>query len=375
MHGALITDAHSRAALAGIRALGRAGVPVTAMATGRSAPALWSRHVGARAPGPPSTDGAALARRVGELAVARGPLVVFPGQEEAVVALARHAAGLPPEAILPYPGGEAMAALSDKAAIAQLSARFGLGSPATLAEGPAATVLAAGLDGPAVVKPRRVSAALPATVICATAQELRALLQALPPEEPVVVQEQVAGALTALSLVIGRDGAVVARLQSRALRLFPAAAGASSLSVTVAPDPALVDQATAMLRSVGWWGLAHLQFLAAADRQALIDVNVRFYGSLPLGLAAGVNLPAAWHRVACGEPVSQEPAPRPGVRYRWLEGDVLAALGGDPRRVLTRPARRRAGAVWAADDPVPSVLATADVIRQYAPSALRRLRG
>jgi hypothetical protein len=49
------------------------------------------------------------------------------------------------------------------------------------------------------------------------------------------------------------------------------------------------------------------------------------------------------------------------VRYRWLEGDVVAALRGSPGRVLPLRPRPRAGAVWLRDDPVPSALLAAEM--------------
>ena len=52
---------------------------------------------------------------------------------------------------------------------------------------------------------------------------------------------------------------------------------------------------------MGFGGLAQLQFVQApGGAPALIDVNPRFYGSLPLALACGVNLPDAWHALVSG---------------------------------------------------------------------------
>jgi len=313
--------------------------------------------------------------RIGEVVARRGPSVVFPGQEEAVSSLARHARELPDEAILPFPGPGPMLALSDKSAVAGLSAAAGIASPRTLAAGPAGELAAEPLPAPCVVKAYGLSVALPAVRICETDAELGALLRDLPPREPVIVQERAAGALIALSVVLDRDGSVAALFQSRATRLWPAAAGASSLSVSVEPDPELVDRAVAMLRDLGWWGLAHMQFLATARGPALIDVNVRFYGSLPLATAAGVNLPAIWHRVSVGGRPAPPPTYRLGVRYRWLQGDLAAARKGEPRRLATRPARGGAGAMWAADDPVPAVLLALEVARVSSLRRLTRLRG
>ncbi len=372
---ALITDGQSRAAVAGVRALGIARISVCVLAPSRPSPALWSRYAASRRLGPPSLDEQAFVARIAEVVTLQGPSVVLPGQEQAVGALARHAHQLPEEAILPFPGPEPALALSDKSAVAELSAAAGLASPRTLAAGPAGELAAERLPAPCVVKAFGLSPALPDVRVCETRMELDAVLGDLPSEEPVIVQERAAGALIALSIVLDRDGSVAALFQSRATRLWPGAAGASSLSVSVEPDPDLVDRAVALLRDVGWWGLAHMQFLETARGPALIDVNVRFYGSLPLATAAGVNLPATWHRVALGGR-PEPPAPyRLGVRYRWLEGELLAALKGEPGRLTTRPVRGGAGAMWSPDDPLPGFLLALHVARTYAAGGFRRLAG
>ncbi|HEX8105972.1 MAG TPA: hypothetical protein VF533_25365, partial [Solirubrobacteraceae bacterium] len=78
---ALITEGESRTALAGARALGRAGLRPLVLGPRRDAAALWSRFTAARATGPaPGAPG--FAERIGALAAAHGPLVVHPGQED-----------------------------------------------------------------------------------------------------------------------------------------------------------------------------------------------------------------------------------------------------------------------------------------------------
>jgi len=161
----------------------------------------------------------------------------------------------------------------------------------------------------------------------------------------------------------------VAQFQQVALRTWPPDAGISAVAESVPTDPHLAAGAARMLASVGFGGLAQLQFVEApGGGPALIDVNPRFYGSLPLALACGVNLPAAWHDVASGRS-SGRPSPYPaGVRFRWLEGNLLhASRGPDGRRRNIRKAfsggrgHGRAGAVWASDDVVASAVFAADL--------------
>jgi hypothetical protein len=282
---ALVTDDYSRAAVAGVRALGLARIGVCVLSSTWWAPAS-SRHDSTHDLGPPSTD------------------------EQALVA--------------------------------------------------------------------RIADPLPAAWICGTSGELVALLASVPPSEPLIVHERLAGSLEALSLVLAADGEVAACFASRALGLAPTSAGASRLFVSIAPTPrGWIGPAGCCC---GWAGRASpAQFPRTEGGPALIDMNVRFCGSLPLATAAGVKLPAIWQRVASGGLRAPEPRYRLRVRCRSLEGEVVEARRGQVCRLATRPARGTVGAMWASDYPVPTTLlavrATTPYRRNLIRPGARRVRG
>lgn len=367
---ALVTDAQIRWAVAGVRALGRTGLEVTAMASSRAGAGLWSRFAAAREVGPdsvasPREFGAAVARA----AERHGPLVIYPGHEQAIDAL--FAADLPAGATLPY-SARATQAFRDKSALFGFAEEAGLAAPRTHVQATARELAAGGVPLPGVIKPARPGTALATTRLVDDAEALRELVSQLPDDEPLLVQERAREPLIGLALVVGRDGRQVARFQQVAERTWPPRAGGSTVARSTHPDLALAERATAMLANAGYWGLAQLQFLTTDRGHALIDVNTRFYGSMPLALMAGVNLPAAWHAVAMDRAPAQPPRYRVGVRYRWLEGEMIAAFHGSPKVLFDRGGRPRAGAMWASDDPLPGVLLAAE----SAGSRLgRRLRG
>ncbi len=363
---ALVTDAHLRYAVAGLRGLAAGGLDVAALGRGRGAAGLWSRYASARERGPDSVDDpAAFRARVGEVSRRRGPLVVYPCEEKSIDALLDERASLPPEARLPYSGEAALRRLRDKRALATLAAEVGIGAPRTIAHGAARELRHAGVSVPCVVKPVGAQGKLVSACVLESREALLVLLDTLPEEESLLVQEHAAGPLVGLAVVVARDGRVVARFQQIAQRTWPPQAGNSSLAISVAPDEDLVARAVALLAAAGYWGLAHLQFVGGGRcGPMLIDVNTRFYGSLPLALACGVNLPAAWHGVAT-EVEPPHPAPyRLGVTYRWLDADITAAYNGAPKLLLSRAPRPRVGAMWAPDDPVPSTILAFEAARE-----------
>jgi predicted ATP-grasp superfamily ATP-dependent carboligase len=358
---ALVTDAHRRHAVAGVRALGRAGVQTAVLAEGRVAPGMLSRYAAERATGPDADrDRAGFVAAVSALGRRRGPLVVYPCHEPSIDALLDAADRLDSNVRLPYPGRRALDILRDKGALAAAARSVGIASPPTLLEGRAADLRGGPLpDSACVVKPARTKDEFPSRV-AGSASELAAVLEQAADDESLLVQELLNPPLVGLAVVIDRDGTLAAAFQQRALRTWPARAGGSSLAVGAEPDMALAERAAALLGGVGYWGLAQLQFLQGPEGPALIDVNTRFYGSLPLATASGVNLPAAWHAIVTGaEPRPRVALYRAGVTYRWLEADLTAAFGGDRRVLLARASRPRAGAMWAGDDPLPSLALTA----------------
>lgn len=353
---AIVTDVVDRGPLAGLRGLGRAGFAVAALAPRWSGAGLWSRYACRRLVAPdPALDTSRFAEAVGDVARRHGPLVVYPGREQAIDALLK-ASALPREVTLPYPRIDALERVRDKRMLPSLAADAGLETPRTLATGSARDLIAAEVPLPCLVKsavgegplwsPRRVD----------SSSALRSLLESLQPQAPLVLQEWVDGPLAAIALVVTPEGGIAARFQQVARRIWPRDVGTSAVAVSVEPDEGLVEMARRMLASAGYAGLAQLQFILAKTGPRLVDVNPRFYGSLSLALAAGVNLPAAWHAVVRGDHAPPPTSYRLGVSYHCLEADVSAAWGRTPVRRLRPPSKPRTGAVWARDDPVPGMV-------------------
>ena len=88
-------------------------------------------------------------------------------------------------------------------------------------------------------------------------------------------------------------GRLVAEFSHRRLREKPPAGGASVLSESLPVDPRLREFALRMLGPIGWHGVAMMEY--KQDRRTgdfvLMEVNGRFWGSLELAVAAGVDFP------------------------------------------------------------------------------------
>jgi predicted ATP-grasp superfamily ATP-dependent carboligase len=365
MRAALVVDhGDSRSALAAARGLARAGWRVAigsptpaGLAPASGCVARWI-HVPA-----PEADIDAFVTAVDAAVRSHGARVVFPSDDQQMIALSRRRADI--GAHIPYPAHDVVMRAVDKLELHRAALRAGVGSPETAEATPDALTA---VRGPVVVKPRihnpmeraGAPAHLPARVAADRREAEAAVATIRAAGAAPLLQEAVAGEQIAVSAVVDGRGRIVAALQQRALRLYPPGSGISARAVTVAAGAELLASCESLLAELGWLGLAQLQFRVPADGvPRLIDCNGRFYGSLALALHARVNLPDAWARVALGEPVDgRAPAPA-GVRYQWLEGDVRAALAD--RRPLLELARAlavalRAGhSVWDPRDPRPGL--------------------
>ncbi len=352
---ALVTDVQIRSSVAGLRGLGRSGARVIAMGTAWNAAGRWSRYASDRVVAPdPAFDRPGFTRALGRLARTRGPFIAYPGREEAIDAIA-EASSAEPLVLSPFPV-EALARVREKPALAERAIAAGLQVPRTVCEASVSELRRRPLAFPCVVKLAGPVGPLSSTRAVNSRTELERVLRVLPPEEILLVQERVRGPLISLGLVVSREGRLVARFQHRACRTWPARAGSTALARSVEPNEELVARSVEMLVDAGYWGLVEVEFLEGPNGPLLVDVNPRFYGCLALALACGVNLPEAWHAVVVGGPL---PAPCPyrtGVTYRWLEADLVAALRGDPGRLVRRLPRPAIGPMWASDDPLPAPL-------------------
>ena len=114
--------------------------------------------------------------------------------------------------------------------------------------------------------------------------------------------------------------------QHRRIHEIPPEGGASSLCESMAPDanPELMKKSVALLRRIDWEGAAMVEYRYDPSSRAatLMEINGRFWGSLPLASQAGA--PFAWLTYAVlgkGERPALAPY-RVGLRCGFLVAEV-----------------------------------------------------
>ncbi|MRW93538.1 acyltransferase family protein [Duganella sp. FT80W] len=144
--------------------------------------------------------------------------------------------------------------------------------------------------------------------------------------------------------VLMKDGEALYRFQHQRLHEWPPQGGTSTLCVALpsAQHAALMRQSVALLKALQWEGVAMVEYRydPATGQAALMEVNGRFWGSLPLACQAGASFP--WHcyqALALGRQIDARPY-RAGTRCRYMTAET--------RRLLHLLARAAADGVTAA---------------------------
>lgn len=299
MSKVLVLGRDDRALLAVTRSLGRHGLAVHLAGCPPGALVRHSRYVvGSHELPPYAGDGEAWLRALEALCrVERFDLVV-PTSDSVILPLRRHRATLAPLAQLALVDDEAFAIANDKERSHALARSLGIPVPRqrrVALPADAATVRAEfGL--PLMLKPRS-SFSLDDVETkrfvqpVLTDADLERQLAAFVPDGEVLVQEFFRGTGAGVEL-LAADGEVLRAFQH--LRVHELARGGnSSHRRSVALDPALGAAAAALVRALGYTGVAMIEFRVAPDRSrwVFIEMNPRFWGSLPLAVAAGADFP------------------------------------------------------------------------------------
>jgi len=117
-------------------------------------------------------------------------------------------------------------------------------------------------------------------------------------------------------------GELRAEFAHRRIRDVHPTGSGSAVRVSVVPEPKIRDAALAILKKLNWHGVAMVEFRRRPDGEPVfLEVNGRFWNSLPLACYAGADFPAMLAKIAEYGEVEPSFDYRTGVRCRWLVGD------------------------------------------------------
>jgi predicted ATP-grasp superfamily ATP-dependent carboligase/protein-tyrosine-phosphatase len=384
-----------RAFLAIARSLGRRGVEVHAAPSDFSSPALRSRYIAAAHRLPPyPLDPLRWQSALAGLIDGFGFRFVVPTSDSGLFMLRHHKAALGGERV-GIANSEALEIFCDKATTRALAEAHGVpvAKGLLLSGGESAGEVAASLGLPLLLKPRTsyrlgdIATKRSAIVV----RDSGALERELSSGEwqGSVAERFFAGVGVGVS-VLGRRGKLVFAYQHRRLRESNET-GASTRRVSEPVDPALLADVEPLAAAVRLDGVAMFEFRVdrSRGRHVLLEVNPRFWGSVPLAVAAGADFPAWWWDLETRGLVPAT-AYRAGIAKADLTGEFnravdrfeetsgLFRLGSAAAGLATAAGllTARDGAdSWAEDDPEPWIEERRGLAKRVGEALRRRLPG
>jgi predicted ATP-grasp superfamily ATP-dependent carboligase len=315
-----------RKTLCVVRSLAKTGIPFTVASNSFSGGPFHSRYARKRVriPHPAGNHDEFLAA-LGRIMDRERFDVLLPTGEYTTLALAELQDTIPGPVRLPVPAYASAALCKDKQATSGIAAELGLLVPRSYCppDLEALEAAAGNLGFPCVIKPR-ISAGGVGMSVVFSRQELIDAYTELPVSADVVydfsrpiVQEFIAGQVHEVCALFNR-GEPRALLSQKRLLKYPDKGGAGIYNETT-DEPDIKELAVALLRAVKWHGPAQVEFQrdARTGQPYLLEVNGRFWGTLDLSVAAGMNFPVLACRMAADGDIESQSHYQVGLRYRW----------------------------------------------------------
>ena len=342
----LVLDGNENHAVASARSLARAGYRVEVGASARWSKAGWSRACSRSFTYPaPQEDSLAFVQCIAAEAAREPGTLVLPMTERTTLPLSLHrdvifATG----AKMILPPHDTVLRAFDKQATTELAAALGIAVPQTtiINSHDDARLVATSLPYPVVLKARSSEEVSPAGKVTATgapryarnaAEFLAAYAEMAARCSTVLAQEFIEGEGAGYFALMS-DGELRLEFAHRRIRDVRPTGSGSAVRVSVRPDARIREAGLAILQALHWHGVAMVEFRKRPDgTPVFLEVNGRFWNSLPLAVYAGADFPALLARMAERDDVAPQVDYQEGLRCRWLLGDfrhLVEVMRGAP---------------------------------------------
>ena len=244
------------------------------------------------------------------------PRVLLPTHDEGII-IRRHASRFPAGLVIPLSPHTLLTDLSDKAVATDIARSLNIPVPASF--DPSLPVN----SFPLVFKTRVGNSAKGVFVV--SSPDRLAWLRAAYDTSECMLQEFVPGSDYSVDCI--RMGDFFFASVYRAL-VTKTRGGGTTTQREMVDLPELVGYARRFLDQVDYYEVCGIDFRydPATRRAAFIEVNARYTGGLATPMCAGFDIPWIHYRLAIGEGPVPVPVVRPGVRTKWILGDMITLV-------------------------------------------------
>src|SRR4051794_40230797 len=334
----LVLDGNQNQAVACVRSLAKQGHTVLVGNVTSWSKAGWSRSCGGMFQYPPPQEASCMISFLADMVRQQPGTLVLPMSDASNLVLSSNRdALLQVGARLVLPAHDDLLRAADKEYTTKLAESMGIEVPQTwLVTDPLrARELASSVQFPVVLKPRsseeQSSQGATRTTgrprYAKNAPEFLAAYDEMSQRcSEIIVQEFIEGGGAGYFALMCR-GELRAEFAHRRIRDVHPTGSGSALRVSVAPEPKIREAALALLKKLNWHGVAMVEFRQRPNGDPVfLEVNGRFWNSLPLACYAGADFPAMLTKIAEHGDVEPSQDYKKGVRCRWLLGDFRHLL-------------------------------------------------
>ena len=347
----LLINANNNVALSITRGLGRAGVSLDGVAIGHGGVGMYSRYLGKKFCLNHVND--LTIERLRDILTATGASYIMAMGENVLTHLNSLREMLPEGVKLLFPIQEVLQRAFDKSITLEYARQLNMDIPRTHA-----------LDRFESVKEIQKDIRYPAVLKFAQSH-----LHAVPPDLRFkyryifsgtelfecmekyrdvgifpLVQEYIPGNGVGMELCLYK-GRIMGAFQHQRIHEYPVTGGVSVYRKSVSLDRDLLDSSVQLLSAMDWEGVAMVEFRRdpISGRTVLMEINGRFWGSLPLALKAGVNFPFLLYR-SMGDETTPHPAAykidikvqQLSTHFRWFTDAFFRRNALPPEGFMTR---------------------------------------
>ena len=396
----LILDGNENQAVASVRSLARAGHSVQVGSSTSWSKAGWSRFCTSTFvyPSPEQSVSGFLDAIVREVKQHENALVL-PMTEQTTLPLSgnrdliQQAGGH-----LVLPSHEKLIKAFDKKFTSELAHRLGIATPRTVVVETKIDpdVAKENLEFPVVLKPSSsqevsqsgdVARTGPPLYASNDAEFRRAFLELRKRASTILIQEYVVGTGIGYFALFNK-GELRAEFSHKRLRDVRPTGSGSSLRVSTPVSHQVREAGLAILRELQWHGVAMVEFRLRGETPVFLEVNGRFWNSLPLAVYSGADFPGLLVQMFENGDIPIQTSYQTGVKCRWFLGDFRHLLevwrgapegypGSFPNRVKTlidfvRPERGTFHDNFTLSDPLPELGDWLDFFCRKLPNRLHK---
>ncbi|MDO8725111.1 MAG: ATP-grasp domain-containing protein [Candidatus Methanoperedens sp.] len=327
----VIEEGSTRNTVPVVRSLGRKNICVThATENGRKTPASLSKYVTKRIPYTLNNSFQdVFVKEIIEYLEKDKYDIIIPVGDKPTEIISKYKDILSEYTSVPVPDFENFIQARDKAQTLKKAINIGIPCPITyFEEVKGVKEIPTAIKFPLIIKPCSSSGSIGISYVATPKDFMTKYTETKQMFGIPLVQEYIpsGGAGYGVSMLFNK-GEPIASFTHKRLREYPISGGPSTLRESVNFHE-IETHAMKILKSLNWHGVAMVEFKIDPrdNTPKLMEINPRFWGSLPLAIHAGVDFPYLLYKICVDKNIKPVFNYRIGARARWLSGDILWLL-------------------------------------------------